>query len=104
MLLRSLQVSQLLKPFSSTMGTSRHCGRRLGSALGMPVASRHDQPSPATYLDAASSSYLQRSSSNSVWVAFSAGKRKRRVSHRVGFWPLRGQRPLPQPPYLRGAL
>lgn len=50
-----------------------------------------------TYLDAASSSYLQRSSSSSVWVAFSAGKRKRRVSCGVGAWPSMVSSPCPGP-------
>lgn len=70
----------------------------LSSALGMSTASGHDWASLATYLDAASSSYLHRSSSSSVWVAFSAGKRKRRVSRGVRAQPPTAGNFYPSPP------
>lgn len=81
-----------------TMRLSWCCCRQLGSAFGTPTASPHNLILPMTYLDAASSSYLHRSSSSSVWVAFSAGKRKRRVSHGVGAWPPMASSPCPGPP------
>lgn len=83
---------------SSTVGMCRHCRRLLSSALGTTTAYGHDRASPAAYLDAASSSYLHRSSSSSVWVAFSAGRRKRRVSRGVGVWPPVAGGPCPGPP------
>lgn len=88
MFLQGLEVSQLLK---------QHHGDVPVLPKVAQLSSEHNPALLGTYLDAASSSYLQRSSSSSVCVAFSAGKRKRRVSCGVGAWPCTVSSPCPGP-------